>query len=107
MIAITRLDPLLPSRAMYFGISAERAVQLAIENINEGGSGHLLAIAMSRMPQLKDGLNVLFYDFIIGIAVEITNSAPVLTENLDDYPPIMFLGLYNTDLLINIEVAQG
>lgn len=108
MIAITRLDPFLPSRAMYFGISAERAVQLAIDDINEG-SGHLLAIAMSKMPHIGSaGLNVAFYDFITGIAVDITNSVPnVFSDNLDDYPPVIFVGLYNTDLVINIEAPQG
>lgn len=106
ILAIVRLDPLIPSKSMYYGITAERAVQLAIDHIN--GGDPILAIEMSRMPQLSNyRLNVVFYDFIVGIAVEITNGIPALSESLDEFPPITLVGFQGTDLVLTIETLQG
>lgn len=107
MYAITRLDPLLLPRSMYFGITPVRAVQLAVEDFNEGGSGHLMALEMSQMPHLTScKLNSAFYDFIMGISIEISNGIPVLHDQLDEYPPITFMGLQGTDLSLLIDLSQ-
>lgn len=105
MWAITRLDPMVPVRSMYFGITPQRAVQLAIDHINIGDPA--VALEMSQMAQLKGSRqNVAFYDFIVDIAVQITNTIPALFDQFDEYPPVAFIGLQGTDLSVMIDLSQ-